>query len=240
MVLKNPLIALSSPIIGDWGEIIDAVDPQSGNRFRFRFVFVSCVRASGRGEAVWACERAVCSNAGAQNGKMCCGGGSGSAVVFSFLLLCPWVFWLFETFTCYVHGFFDRWPPYAAICMGFLIVCAPLVTVSCYMHGFFDRFSPSAAICIGFLIVFAPLATVSCYMHRFFDRFAPSAAICMGFLIAFAPLATVSCYMHGFFDRFTPCPALCIDFCFFLHRLQPLAAICMGFLIVWHNLLLYA
>ena len=29
-----------------------------GNRFRFRFVFVSCVRASGRGEAVWA--RDVC------------------------------------------------------------------------------------------------------------------------------------------------------------------------------------
>ena len=27
---------------------------QSGNRFRFRFVFVSCVRAGGRGEAAWA------------------------------------------------------------------------------------------------------------------------------------------------------------------------------------------
>ena len=30
--------------------------PKPGNRFRFRFVFVSCVRASGRGEAAWARE----------------------------------------------------------------------------------------------------------------------------------------------------------------------------------------
>ncbi len=32
------------------------VPPEPGNRFRFRFVFVSCVRASGRGEAAWARE----------------------------------------------------------------------------------------------------------------------------------------------------------------------------------------
>ena len=41
-------------------------------------MFVSCVRASGRGEAVWACEGAMFPNAGAQNGKMSSGGGSGS------------------------------------------------------------------------------------------------------------------------------------------------------------------
>ena len=43
--------------------------PQSGNRFRFCFVFVSCVRASGRGEAVWVRERGVSPNAGAPNGN---------------------------------------------------------------------------------------------------------------------------------------------------------------------------
>ena len=35
---------------------------------------------------MWACEGAMFPNAGAQNGKMCSGGGSGSAVVFAFLL----------------------------------------------------------------------------------------------------------------------------------------------------------
>ena len=39
------------------------------------------VRASGRGEAVWACEGAMFPNAGAQNGKMCSGGGSGNGFV---------------------------------------------------------------------------------------------------------------------------------------------------------------
>ena len=69
-------------------------------------MFVSCVRASGRGEAVWACEGAMFPNAGAQNGKMFCGGGSGSdlwlfvfaAMLMGFLsflafsMLCSWVF----------------------------------------------------------------------------------------------------------------------------------------------------
>ena len=31
--------------------------PRSGNRFRFRFVFVSCMRTSGRGEAAWTCAK---------------------------------------------------------------------------------------------------------------------------------------------------------------------------------------
>ena len=80
-------------------------------------MFVSCVRASGRGEAVWACEGAMFSNAGAQNGKMFSGGGgSGSAVGFSFLVLCSWVLRLFETFACYAHGFFDL--------VSFLLLCS--------------------------------------------------------------------------------------------------------------------
>ena len=82
-------------------------------------------------------------NAGAQNGKMSCGGGggggSGSAVVFSFLLLCSWffdflrlldamlmVFLIWFRFCCYDHGFFD--------------VFVQLVRFRCYVHGFFDIF----------------------------------------------------------------------------------------------------
>ena len=40
------------------------VAPKPGNRFRFRFVFVSCVRASGRGEAAWAREGCASSTLG--------------------------------------------------------------------------------------------------------------------------------------------------------------------------------
>ena len=90
--------------IGDWGELIDAGDPQSGNRFRLRFVFVSCVRASGRGEAVWACERGVFVNAGGLHSNISC---SGRGCVFSFLLLCSWVFWFFRTDCWYAHWLFD-------------------------------------------------------------------------------------------------------------------------------------
>ena len=38
--------------------------PELGNRFRFRFVFVLCVRASGRGEAAWAREGSASSTLG--------------------------------------------------------------------------------------------------------------------------------------------------------------------------------
>ena len=87
-------------------KLIDAGDPQSGNWFRFRFVFVSCVRASGRGEAVWACERGVFVNAGGlhSNISFSCSSGRGcvfcafDAMLMGFktfwhgLLLCSWAF----------------------------------------------------------------------------------------------------------------------------------------------------
>ena len=38
------------------------VAPKPGNRFRFCFVFVSCVRAGGRGEAAWAREGCGCAS----------------------------------------------------------------------------------------------------------------------------------------------------------------------------------
>ena len=67
---QTPVHPQRSRCIGDRGEIIDAGDPELGNRFRLRFVFLSCVRASGRGEAVWARERGVFVSAGPQNGEM--------------------------------------------------------------------------------------------------------------------------------------------------------------------------
>jgi len=39
---------------------------------------------------VWGCEGAMFPNAGAQNGRMFSGDGSGNAVCFSFVLLCSW------------------------------------------------------------------------------------------------------------------------------------------------------
>ena len=81
--------------------------PQSGNRFRFRFVFVSCVRASGRGEAVWACERGVFVNAGGLHSNISSGRGFALGFVFSFLLLFTWVLSFFRTDCCYAHGLFD-------------------------------------------------------------------------------------------------------------------------------------
>ena len=159
--------------IGDWGELIDAGDPQSGNRFRFRFVFVSCVRASGRGEAVWACERGVFLNAGGLLSNISSGRGFGLASAWFLLLrfvaiymgfkpfwhgllLCSWAFWSFlvfdgmlMVFLMLLHTLFA----FAAMLMGFLIF-------SCfwwYAHGFFDAFAHLVRFC--------------CYVHGFLDLF---------------------------------------------------------------------
>ena len=68
-------------------------------------MFVSCVRASGRGEAVWACERGVFVNAGGLHSNI----SSSPAVVvsFAFFMLCSLVLRLFGTDCCYAHGLFD-------------------------------------------------------------------------------------------------------------------------------------
>ena len=129
-------------------ELIDAGDPQSGNRFRFRFVFVSCVRASGRGEAVWACERGVFVNAGGLHSNISSSGRGFGPSVFNAMrmgfknflariaAMCM-VFLIFLRFRCYTHGFFD-----CSSCLD---------TVSCYMHGFFGCVAQCAAICMVFL-----------------------------------------------------------------------------------------
>ena len=66
-------------------------------------MFVSCVRASGRGEAVWACEKGVFVNAGGLHSNISSGRGCGFDFAFSFLLLfmrvCVCVL-LFVSFVC--------------------------------------------------------------------------------------------------------------------------------------------
>ena len=74
------------------GGIIDAGDPQSENQFRFRFVFVSCVRTSGRGEAVFACERGAFVNAVPQNGEMSSSGRGCCLCLFAAVCICFCVF----------------------------------------------------------------------------------------------------------------------------------------------------
>ena len=74
---------------------------------------VRVVRASGRGEAVWACERGVFGNAGPQNGEMSSGRGLCPP---AFLMLCSWVLRFFGTDCCYSHGLFDLF--------SFLMVCS--------------------------------------------------------------------------------------------------------------------
>ena len=189
----------SGILIGDRGELIDAGDPQSGNWFRFRFVFVSCVRASGRGEAVWACERGVFVNAGGLHSNISSG------------LVCPWVslfvfvamlmgFNVFRTDCCYAHGLFDLFL-FLMVCSWvfwcFCIPCSLLLLCSWVFWSFlvFDgmlmgflmllhTWFAFAAMPMGFLIF-------SCfwwYAHGFFD--------------AFAHLVRFCCYVHGFFEFF--------------------------------------
>ena len=66
-------------------------------------MFASCVRASGRGEAVWACERGVFVNAGGLHSNI---SGSGRGFSFCVLLLFTWVLTFFRTDCCYAHGLF--------------------------------------------------------------------------------------------------------------------------------------
>ena len=96
------------------------IDPQSGNRFRLRFVFVSCVRASGRGEAVWVCERGVFVNAGAQNGERYYAGNGFTFYVFA--ALCIVCFCFVPLYRCYLYCF-----------VGFLFV---LMLCACFFYGF--------------------------------------------------------------------------------------------------------
>ena len=64
-------------------------------------MFVSCVRASGRGEAVWACEGGVFVNAGPRHGEK---SDSGPAVASAFSILYAF-FWFFHTIVATCVGF---------------------------------------------------------------------------------------------------------------------------------------
>ena len=91
---------VSPNIVGGWGEIIYAVSPQSGDRFRFRFVFLSCERA---GEAkLRRPERAVFPNAGSENGEICSGGGSGTHLfLLVFAFMCMFCCSFIKSFCCF-------------------------------------------------------------------------------------------------------------------------------------------
>ena len=69
---------------------------------------VRVVRASGRGEAVWACERGGFVNAGGLHSNISSSSVSGRGCLFGvFFMLCSWVLTFFGTDCCYAHGFFD-------------------------------------------------------------------------------------------------------------------------------------
>ena len=129
--------------IGGCGEE-SARSPQPGNLFLFRFVFVSCVRASGRGEAAWACGASVSSTlvarlatfpaaaAAAPVAPGCfaffvfvdsCMGLKG----FSLILLT--VAWVLRVFLGFVFVFVDS-------CMGFKGVSLILLTVTLVLNVF--------------------------------------------------------------------------------------------------------
>ena len=85
---------------------------QSGNRFRFRFVFVSCVRACVRAK-LCGCVRDVLLNAGGSNGKKSFSGGGftfwalaairmGFKVFSQRIILCAWVFWSMLRYPSYI------------------------------------------------------------------------------------------------------------------------------------------
>ena len=84
--------------------------PKPGNRFRFRFVFVSCVRASGRGEAAWAREGSASSPLGLRGEKR---PTPPRGVVEHMLLPNVWVLSLFGP------EFYSRCSDSSVICVGF-------------------------------------------------------------------------------------------------------------------------
>ena len=92
------------------------------------------MRASGRSEAVWACERGVFVNAGGLHSNISSGLGLALGFFFSFLLLFIWVLRFFQKTLCYLCGFFDCSVFLLVIYIGFLVVfCFLMVIVVIYM-----------------------------------------------------------------------------------------------------------
>ncbi len=76
-----------------------------GNWFRFRFVFVSCVRASGRGEAAWACEASVFSTLVSLTVRCATPAAPAQDFSFAHLLLYTRVLRKFTPICYYTHRF---------------------------------------------------------------------------------------------------------------------------------------
>ena len=158
--------------------------PQSGNRFRLRFMVVSCVRASGRGAAVWVCERGVFVNAGRHNDE-----------IVSRARLCS------RRCCCYLYISIIR---IVAICVFLLLV----VCVLCYAHSFLivltDKPPFVVIYCfVVFLMVFALFRLILSAGRP------PLVAICVVFFFEFSYnlllyvrvyvcFLRVLCSLHGF------------------------------------------
>ena len=97
---------------------------------RFRFVFVSSVRASGRGEAVWACEWLW-------------------LLRFRWLInyLITWVLSSVHGNRGYLHRFFLMFVRFWLL---FILVSSSFYGNRCYSHGLFDGFSFLFIIYMGF------------------------------------------------------------------------------------------
>ena len=74
------------------------------------------MRASGRGEAVWACDRGVFVTAGAQNGEKSFGVG---CFGFCFFVVICMRFLFLSLKSLLFHGFFESYCVRNAVCMVF-------------------------------------------------------------------------------------------------------------------------
>ena len=88
------------------------------------------MRASGRGEAVWACERGVFVNAGGLHSNISC--SSSCAVAFVFLLVICMVLSVFHGIYCYVCFFLCVLLVIYMVFQGFFVFYCNC----CYLHGF--------------------------------------------------------------------------------------------------------
>ena len=149
------LIASPSNFTSEIGGEISFGWPQSGNRFRFRFVFVSCVRAC---EAVWACEWGVPS---------LCAWTLARDFAFSYLLLYVWVLRLFLQ----EH----------AICMGFKEQVEIFVLYAWFLWFRSAGMRDLYAICMGLKVKVEICMLYAWALRLWMSCSCDLDAICMGF-----------------------------------------------------------
>lgn len=163
------------------------IDPLPGNRFGFSFVFVSCMQASGRGEAAWAC---VCFSTLLPVASARAFGTSSLMVVTRFLSdIVPTC--------CYIHSFHSPCLLFNAIYIGFnkiLELCCIFVTTSI-------SFNTYLAIILSHLLVYSCVSMKSLHIDAYW--LLPAwvlthiLKICR-YLHVFNEICKICCYMQGF------------------------------------------